>query len=131
VPEISIQAALGASRARIVRQLLAESVTIAVAAGGLGLLLALAGVRAIRAFGPGDLARLQEVAVDFRVLGWAAAISLSTGVLVALAPAAALWRRDLRAGDAGGCVGCWWSPSAPPLSCCWPAPGCSSAAGGT
>jgi putative ABC transport system permease protein len=102
VPEISIQAALGASRGRIVRQLLAESVTIAVAAGGLGLLLALAGVRAIRAFGPGDLARLQEVAVDFRVLGWAAAISLSTGVLVALAPAAALWRRDLRAGDAAG-----------------------------
>jgi putative ABC transport system permease protein len=102
LPEMSIQAALGASRARIVRQLLAESVTLAVVSGGLGLLLAVVGVRAIRAFGPGELARLQEVAVDLRVLGWAAVVSLSTGVLVGLAPAAALWRRDLRTGDAGG-----------------------------
>ena len=73
IPEMAIQAALGANRARIVRQLLAESVTIAVVSGGLGLLLAVAGMRVVRAFGPANLARLQEVGVDLRVLAWAAA----------------------------------------------------------
>jgi putative ABC transport system permease protein len=101
VPEMAIRAALGASRARIVRQLLAESVTIAAISGVLGLLLAFAGIRVIRAFGPGNLARLQEVGLDLRVLGWALAVSLSTGVLVGLAPAATLWRRDLWAAAGG------------------------------
>lgn len=102
VPEMAIRAALGASRARIVRQLLAESVTIAAVSGVLGLLLAFAGIRVIRAFGPANLARLQEVSLDLRVLGWALAVSLSTGVLVGLAPATTMWRRDLRAAGVEG-----------------------------
>ncbi len=96
VPEMAIRSALGASRARIVRQLLAESVTIAAVSGAVGLVLAVAAIRVIRAFGPANVARLQEVSLDLRVLGWAVAVSLATGVLVGLAPAMTMWRSDLR-----------------------------------
>jgi predicted permease len=102
-PEMAIRAALGASRARIVRQLLAESVTLAVISGALGLLLAVVGIDVIRRAVPGNLARVHEVSVDLHVLGWAFAMPLLTGILVGLAPAATVWRRDLRASsDEGG-----------------------------
>src|SRR5437016_10563885 len=94
--EIAIRAALGASRARIFRQLLAESLTLAVLSGLLGLLVALAGIRLILTIKPGNLARLNEVAVDPRVLGWASALCLLTGILVGLAPAIKMARRNLR-----------------------------------
>jgi len=100
--EIAIRAALGASRLRIVRQLLAESVTLATISGVLGCLLALAGIRLIRAFGPGNLARLNEASLDLRVLGWALAISLLTGILVGLAPATTIWRWNLGTSSADG-----------------------------
>lgn len=101
--EIAIRATLGAGPVRIVRQLLAESVTLAAISGVLGSLLALAGIRLTRAFGPGDLARLNEVSLDLRVLGWALAISLLTGILVGLAPAITMFRRNLRpSGQEGG-----------------------------
>ena len=101
--EIAIRAALGASRARIVRQLLAESLTLAVISGLLGLLVALAGIRFILAVKPGDLARLNEVGLDPRVLGWALALCLLTGILVGLAPAITMARRNLRpSGQEGG-----------------------------
>ncbi|MGH9338670.1 MAG: ADOP family duplicated permease [Acidobacteriota bacterium] len=94
--EMAIRAALGASPMRIVRQLLAESVTLAAISGLVGSLLALAGIRLIRALQPVDIARLNEVSFDLRVLGWALAISLLTGILVGLAPAMTMWRRNLR-----------------------------------
>jgi putative ABC transport system permease protein len=94
--EIAIRAALGASHARIVRQLLAESLTLAVISGLLGLLVARAGIHLILAIKPGDLARLNEVGLDPRVLGWALAICLLTGILVGLAPAISAARRNLR-----------------------------------
>ena len=101
--EIAVRAALGASHARIVRQLLAESLTLAVIAGLLGLLVALAGIRLILAFRPGDLARLNEVGLDPRVLGWALALCLLTGILVGLAPAITMARRKLKSsGREGG-----------------------------
>ena len=101
--EIAIRAALGASPLRIVRQLLAESVTLAAISGVLGSLLAAALIRLIQAFGPGDLARLNEVSLDRRVLGWALGISLVTGILVGLAPAITTLRRNLRpSGEEGG-----------------------------
>jgi predicted permease len=101
--EMAIRAALGASPVRIVRQLLAESVTLAAISGLLGALLALAAIRFIRALEPGDLARVNEVSLDLRVLGWALAISFLTGILVGLAPATAMLRRTVRpSGDAGG-----------------------------
>ncbi|OFW20925.1 MAG: hypothetical protein A3H97_10270 [Acidobacteria bacterium RIFCSPLOWO2_02_FULL_65_29] len=101
--EMAIRATLGASPARIVRQLLAESVTLAALSGLLGTWLAVAGIRLIRALGPGDLARLNEASLDLRVLAWALAISLLTGILVGLAPALTMLRRNLRlSGEEGG-----------------------------
>jgi putative ABC transport system permease protein len=94
--EMAVRAALGASGGRIVRQLLTESVLLAAVSGLIGALLALAGIRLIRAFGPGNLPRLNEVSLDLRVLGWALAISFLAGILVGLAPAMTTMRRDLR-----------------------------------
>jgi len=88
---------------RIVRQLLAESLTLAVISGLLGLLVALAGIRLILAIRPGDLARLNEAGLDPQVLGWALALCLLTGILVGLAPAITMARRSLRpSGQEGG-----------------------------
>jgi putative ABC transport system permease protein len=94
--ELTIRMALGASSLRIVRQLLAESVTLAAISGVAGSWLALAAIRLIRVFGPADLARLNEVRLDLRVLGWALAVSLVTGALVGLAPAIISRGRNLR-----------------------------------
>ncbi len=101
--EMAVRAALGANAGRIVRQLLTESVLLAAVSGLMGTLLALGGIRLIRAFGPGNLPRLNEVSLDLRVLGWALAISLLAGILVGLAPAITTLRRDLRpTGEEGG-----------------------------
>jgi putative ABC transport system permease protein len=100
--EMAVRAALGASAGRIVRQLLAESVLLAAVSGLIGTLLAQAGIRLIRAFGPPDLPRLNEVSLDPRVLGYTLAISLLAGVLVGLAPAVTTIRRNLSpSGPAG------------------------------
>ena len=94
--EMAVRAALGANAGRIVRQLLTESVVLATVSGLIGTLLAFGGIRLIRAFGPVDLPRLNEVSLDLRVLGWALAISLLAGILVGLAPAMTAMRGDLR-----------------------------------
>jgi predicted permease len=94
--EMAIRAALGANAGRIVRQLLAESFLLAAVSGLMGTLLASGAIRLIRAFGPDNLPRLNEVSLDLRVLGWALAISLLAGILVGLAPAMTTLRRDLR-----------------------------------
>jgi putative ABC transport system permease protein len=101
--ELAIRAAIGASHARIVRQLLAESLTLAVVSGLLGLLVAQAGIRVILAFKPAGLPRLDQIALDPQVLGCALALCLLTGVLVGLAPAITVLRRNLRpSGREGG-----------------------------
>jgi putative ABC transport system permease protein len=94
--EMAVRAALGASAGRIVRQLLTESVLLAAVSGLIGTWLASVGIRLIRAFGPGNLPRLNEVSLDLRVLGWALGITLMAGILVGLAPAMTTLRRDLR-----------------------------------
>ena len=101
--EMAVRAALGASAGRIVRQLLTESVVLTVVSGAIGTLLAVAGIRFIRAYGPRNLARLNEVSLDLPVLGWALLISLLTGILVGLAPAITTLRCNLRpSGEEGG-----------------------------
>jgi putative ABC transport system permease protein len=101
--EMAVRAALGANASRIVRQLLTESVVLAAVSGLIGTLLAFGGIRLIRAFGPGNLPRLNEASLDLCVLGWALAISLLAGILVGLAPAMTTMRRDLRpSGEEGG-----------------------------
>jgi predicted permease len=94
--EMAVRAALGANAGRIVRQLLTENLLLAVVSGLMGILLAFGGIRLIRAYGPGNLPRLNDVSLDLRVLGWAVAISLLAGILVGLAPAITTLRRDLR-----------------------------------
>jgi predicted permease len=101
--EMAVRAALGASAGRIVRQLLTESVVLGAVSGLMGTLLAWVGIDLIRAFGPGNLPRLNEVSLDLRILGLALALSLLAGILVGLAPAIRAMRRDLRPpGEEGG-----------------------------
>ena len=102
VPEMAIRAALGASRARLVHQLLAESITLAAVAGGVGLLLAAGGIRMVRAFAPAGVPRIEEVGVDWRVLLWTVIVSAGAGIVVGLAPALTIWRRDLRSAAVEG-----------------------------
>ncbi len=96
--ELSIRASLGASRARILRQLVTESAVMAVLAAGLGTALAAGAVSLIREHGPRDLPRLQEIHVDNRALLFATGLAILVGLLSGLAPAAHCVRRILRAG---------------------------------
>jgi putative ABC transport system permease protein len=108
--ELAVRAAIGASRGRVIRQLVTESALLAVAAGGLGVLLAEWGIRGLVAIAPAGLPRLNEVTIDGRVLLFASVISLLTTLLFGLAPAFQISRLDLnevlkqggRSGAAGG-----------------------------
>ena len=95
--EIAIRRALGAGQARIIRLLLTESGVLAMAGGAAGVLVAVWGIQAVLAVAPAEVPRLADVAVDARVLGFAAAISLATGLLFGLAPAVHLLRDSSRA----------------------------------
>ena len=100
--EVTIRTALGASRRDLLRQLLAESVLLAVAGGAIGLLLALWGVQALGALGPGTIPRIGEVAVNGPALGFALALSLATGLGFGLVPAGRLLWHGPLAGFADG-----------------------------
>jgi putative ABC transport system permease protein len=93
--EIALRTALGATRGRLIQQLLTESVFVALAGGAIGLLIAFWGVDVLVAAAPSSIPRLREVAVDGRVIAFTAIVSLATGVLFGLAPAIAASRAAL------------------------------------
>ena len=93
--EIAIRTALGASRLRVIGQLLTENVLLAGIGGVLGLLLALWATELIIALSPSDIPRIEESGIDGRVLGFTLAISVLTGVFFGLAPALEATRVDL------------------------------------
>jgi len=103
--EIALRTSLGAGRGAIIRQLLVESVLLALAGGSLGTLIARSALAAVAALVPPDLVRAPEIHVDGRVLLYALAVSLATGILVGLAPAVLVSRASLigtiRAGAPG------------------------------
>ncbi len=94
-PEIGLRSALGARRFDLVRQLLSESLVLAILGGGLGVLAAFWGVRSIQTLDPYNVPRLDEVGVDWGVLGFALAVSIATGVLFGLVPALRASKIDL------------------------------------
>lgn len=85
--EFVIRAALGAGRGRLVRQLLTESILIAVAGGALSIMFAMWGIDLLIALKPEDLPRLDEIAIDRRVLFFTLGVSVTVGLIFGLMPA--------------------------------------------
>jgi predicted permease len=85
--EIAIRTALGAGGARLVRQLLTESVVLGMAGGIAGIVIAIAGLYVVRTINPGNIPRLEAITLDGGVLAFTFAISILTGLVFGLAPA--------------------------------------------
>ena len=96
--EIAVRTALGAGRGRIVRQLLTESVVLALAAAVAGLVLAREFLTGLMAWSPSNVPRLEQAHIDPIALGFAMAIALASSILCGLAPALRASRRDLHSG---------------------------------
>jgi putative ABC transport system permease protein len=93
--EFAIRTALGASAARVIRQLLTESVLLGIAGGAIGLLLAELGMRAILAALPDSLPRVEEIGLDSHVILFTVGVSVLTGVVFGLVPALKMLRPDV------------------------------------
>ncbi|HEY7179984.1 MAG TPA: ABC transporter permease [Blastocatellia bacterium] len=93
--EVAIRAALGAGRARIIRQLLTESALLAILGGAAGLALAQLGTGLLLKLAPQDLPRMSDVTLDGRALAFTAAVTLLTGVIFGIVPALQASRPNL------------------------------------
>jgi len=95
VHDVGLRYAIGASRRRMMAQLLTESTVISLAGGTLGIILAIFGVRLFEALNPGGIPLSDRIGVDLRVLGFALGVSLLTGFLFGLVPALRARRFDV------------------------------------
>jgi putative ABC transport system permease protein len=95
--EIAIRTALGASRVRVIRQLLTESLLLSITGGVIGLLLAFWGVDFLSAAIPADIPRIKEMGLDLNVLAFTTGIAILTGVIFGLVPALQVSKPDLTA----------------------------------
>ena len=93
-PEIAVRSALGATRVQIIRQVMVESIVLGVCGGFAGILFSLGMLRLLLRFVPNNIPRLDQVATDYRVLAFAMAISLVTGVLFGVLPALRISKLD-------------------------------------
>ncbi len=93
--EIAMRTALGASRLRIIRQMITESLSLAIFGGALGALLAVAGVKLLVSLGEDNIPRTANVKIDATVLAFTLLISLATGLLFGLAPAIRTMKENL------------------------------------
>jgi len=109
--EIALRVTLGASRPRLLSQLLTESIVLSLLGGALGVFLAAAGLRVLSAFVPADLATVKDAGLDRGVLGFTLAVSFLAGIVCGLIPAVQTLKQDLHgilkegtrtAGAAGG-----------------------------
>jgi predicted permease len=100
--EVAVRTALGASWHRIVRQLLTESVLLGMLGGAAGLLIAYGALQVVRTTNPGNIPRLEAIALDGTVLAFTLAVSIVTGILFGLAPAVRAVRLDLSASMKSG-----------------------------
>src|SRR5947208_15509524 len=96
--EMAIRIALGAGRLRIIRQLLTESVLLALCGGALGILFSAAGANLLVQLSPASMPRVHEIRLDETVLAFAVLLSMSTAVLFGLVPALEASRSEI--GDA-------------------------------
>jgi predicted permease len=94
--ELAIRAALGAGRGRLFRQLLTESVVLAIAGAAAGLGVAFALIRVLRAVAPQEIPRIEQATVDWRVLGMTLLLGVGSSLLFGLAPAIRATRRELQ-----------------------------------
>ncbi|MGH9764357.1 MAG: ABC transporter permease, partial [Blastocatellia bacterium] len=93
--EIAIRSALGAGRARVVRQLLTESILLSLTGAAVGILASVWGIGLLMNLAPKNLPRLQDVGINWTVLGFTVLVALVTGILFGLAPALQLSRGEL------------------------------------
>ena len=101
-PEIAVRTALGASARRVARQLITESLVVAAVGGALGVALGLVAVRSFAVWSDNALPRIREVGVDWRVLAFALAVTVASGILFGLAPALRMARTRRLADDLAG-----------------------------
>jgi len=93
--EVAVRTALGASRLRLIRQLLTESIVLGIMGGAAGLLVAKAALEVVRNINPGNIPRLEAITLDGSVLLFTFSVSVVTGLLFGLVPAVRVARVDL------------------------------------